>query len=1453
MSRQQIYNFSILLLFISLQFVEVKAQFKADFVADTVRFCPPYSVKFTDKSSGRITSRRWDFGQGGTATGNNPFPTASYIRSGTYDVKLVISDGTRTDSITKKAYIKVHRVPIPDFSALTTTKGCRPLTVSFGDNTILGDAPIKAYDWNFGDGNKSSQFNPKNKYISDGRFSVSYTVIDTNGCSSTLKKKQLIHALPAPIIKVSTSTPRHDCQPPHLVQFVNNTKGLNPISYRWNFGNGRTSTQKNPSNSYGSGVFNVQVIATDSAGCKDTLNLNRYVTVGTAKANFKVNVDTFCLSDTMSAKFTNLSVGGSTYHWDFGDGTTSTLKHPTHNYTKTGTFTVKLSISSGPNCNDAITKTVEVIQPKIDFTTNINYWCNDTNVIFYPKSTHSDAISKVRWRFMYDDPAIPIDSVGYKPITINKYETGWHYDTLVVYYKKWGLCRDSIVKKSVRIWKPQGALHITEFEGCAPLTTTITDNLMPRDSLKQGTWHFNGTTSGGRTFTRTFTQPGKYHVNFVIQHVKGCVYRIPKLIKVGAKPNADWKIKKREYCARELVRFQNLSTDSSKIDFYLWNLNLKNADLRFNRHEHRSYSDTGYKSISLIVGYHGCRDTLIRKNYIKILGPTGSFNTIIDCDKPYERKFGPQDWVDVQRFKYDFGDFFGVDSINDTTGYTYASRGNYDMKLLLYNDSNGCVSIVKRAIKVREIQLRTSMTPKRACFPEDFEILNSGSQDVRFGRTIVWGKDSIHVNAPPYTPAIDKLHSLFKGAQWPMIIGYDVNGCPDTNIHWVKTYLPTMNIQTSVDSGCGPLNVQFYDSSKYDTTVAYRSWFMAYQGLEKQVHPRKVFGKPGRHKVLLKVVDAVGCAGNQEKTIYVIKPLADIVVDTQICVGEPVIFSNPHLANKEQLSWDFDDNLIGTGDSVKITYSKGGLKSIQLRVTDSLGCDSVVNKPNWVDVQEVQTPKLVTDPPDTNCYPVEVKFSDVGTDPNVVARYWRFNAGDAYSKTRGRHTFNTFIEPGKYGVDMKIETTYGCVDSFKLKDVLNISGPYARFTLPDTICKDANTQIRITNEKNVYRYIWDFGDGSSDTLSESERVASHAYLDTGMVPVYLIISDSSYDCVKSWSDTTYVQGVSAKISINDTVGCVPFVLKATARKEAVDKYYWYVDGVKLDSAQSLSTLFKEPGQHTLKVQPQNTNTGCVGSDTTLFTVYPLPVLKQYGGGLYCYKDSAKAFVTGAKTYSWSPTQFLSTSTGDTVFAKPDSNISYTITGTSIHGCKNTINLDYVVIKPPYINEMKDTTLYAGQMIQYAQPNKYGWNYTWTPSLFLSCTSCPNPTIEANRDITYNLNIKDKYGCFSVDTNLIIKVKDEYTLLIPNAFTPNSDGLNETFKFFSAGIEEMKFFGIYDRWGNLVYQFKHLNDEWDGTSLNGTPWQTNSKFVYRGAFIRYNGEPVNVSGFIVLLR
>ncbi|WP_456442762.1 PKD domain-containing protein [Caldithrix abyssi] len=245
----------------------------AAFTADPTSGCAPLSVQFTDQSSGDITSYSWDFGDGATSTAQNPQHT--YNNPGTYTVSLTVSGPGGSDTETKVDYITVYEPITADFSG-TPTSGDAPLSVSFTDQST---GTVTAWSWDFGDGATSTEQNPTHTYNTAGTYTVTLTA--SNSCDSDTQTKvdYITVTEPAgnPPVADFSGTPTSGDAP--LTVSFTDLSSNNPTSWSWDFGDGGTSTQQNPTYTYNTpGTYTVSLTATNAYG-SDTNTKTNYITV----------------------------------------------------------------------------------------------------------------------------------------------------------------------------------------------------------------------------------------------------------------------------------------------------------------------------------------------------------------------------------------------------------------------------------------------------------------------------------------------------------------------------------------------------------------------------------------------------------------------------------------------------------------------------------------------------------------------------------------------------------------------------------------------------------------------------------------------------------------------------------------------------------------------------------------------------------------------------------------------------------------------------------------------------------------------------------------------------------------------------------------------------------------------------------------------------------------------
>ena len=358
--------------------------------ADIRSGCAPLVVNFRDSSYSvsTINSWLWDFGDGNTSTLQNPMHT--YADTGKYDVTLTVEtiDGCQS-TIVYPDYIDMGEPISNDFDATPTTACAREL-IQF----TLSNTSVDSVFWIFGDGRNSRVFEPEHAYADTGSIDVSLVTYN-RGCADTLTKYNFIDITP-PVGAFSTSD-TIGCTLPYEIFFTDQSIGAD--SWLWEFGDGTSSTDQNPSHVYnnpGSYVVNLTV-ENAASGCE--YKLDKVLDILPIETDFDADSKEGCYP--MTINFQDLSLNAVSWLWDFGDGNTSTLADPQHVYTQPGKYSVKLKITNALGCADSLTvfDFVSVWGPEVSFDVTDSSDCVPFSIKFFNNTTSLAPVTNWLWDF----------------------------------------------------------------------------------------------------------------------------------------------------------------------------------------------------------------------------------------------------------------------------------------------------------------------------------------------------------------------------------------------------------------------------------------------------------------------------------------------------------------------------------------------------------------------------------------------------------------------------------------------------------------------------------------------------------------------------------------------------------------------------------------------------------------------------------------------------------------------------------------------------------------------------------------------------------------------------------------------------------------------------------------------------------------------------------------------
>ncbi|HEX2534788.1 MAG TPA: gliding motility-associated C-terminal domain-containing protein, partial [Chitinophagaceae bacterium] len=386
-----------------------------------------------------------------------------------------------------------------------------------------------------------------------------------------------------------------------------------------------------------------------------------------------------------------------------------------------------------------------------------------------------------------------------------------------------------------------------------------------------------------------------------------------------------------------------------------------------------------------------------------------------------------------------------------------------------------------------------------------------------------------------------------------------------------------------------------------------------------------------------------------------------------------------------------------------------------------------------------------------------------------------------------------------------------------------------------------------------------------------------------------------------------------RVTVNrDTAVCAGSIVRLQAGGGT--QYRWS-PAAGLSDPESANPLAL-PGQTTVYRVKVTNSAGCSDSVTTTLTIHPLPVLTLSADQQLCAGDSVRLSAAGGVTYQWQPATGLSSSTAAQPWASPATNTTYTAIAASAEGCRDTGRVTISLVPRPVLELGADRLLCLGDSYTLDATITGGQQYTWshgatgpvlqvtTGGLYqvqattgvcsvtdsIRLTQPPEATVRLGRDTsicnfntielkaqvtgatdylwsngsressivantegTYTLTVRN--ACSEASDALFLKVDicaDD--LFLPNAFTPNGDGKNDTFRpAFFAGVTFYNYeLTLYNRWGERVFFTRDINSGWNG--LVQGKMQASETFIW---IVRYRKTPTGPllmrKGTMVLIR
>lgn len=1418
----------------------------ANFTANITSGCAPLTVTFTDQSSGNPTSWNWEFSNGTLSSAQNPVITFS--APGTYSAKLVVQNANGIAQAERIDYITVFPSPVANFTA-NMTLGCVPTSIQFTDRTTIAVGSIISWEWDFGDGGTSTLQNPSHIYNNVGFYTITLTVTSSTGCKRTISRGSYIRIVGSINTDFSFNDPS-TCLAPFAVSFINQSSGPGTISYTWDLGNSQTSTAVNPTTVYNStGTYTVTLNTQSNLGCSGSVQ--KTITLNSVTTDFNAPTN-LCLNEPVTFQNASSAPPVSSL-WDFGDGTTSAQINPLKTFIVPGTYDIRL-INNYESCTDSITHTVTVNdKPLVDFIVNDSSGCQAPfNVQFTDLTPGATA-----WEWNFGD-----GNTSTLQNPTHQYTATGNYTVSLTATTATG-CSNTIVKPAyIEIQPIVISLNLPQ-GGCIPFTYTPRATISTLDSIVSYLWDLGA--PGGIFNVRnpppyTYTAAGSYNVSLTVTTVSGCTATttVPGGIKTGIRPIVNFSFAPSNTCANEVISFTDLSVTTPGADV-TWEWDFGDGETSALQNPQHVFSDTGILTVRLIVSNNRCRDSLSQT--IRVLPPVARFVYTVNC-VTQQVTFRDTSLVDPTltplTYSWDFGN--GITSTLQHPPPVVYAPGSYTVRLTVTNGP--CFYTTTETLTIAREPADFSISRNPVCKNETFTLtaINSNAANIDSYTWTVGG-----ITIPNTTRSVN--YSLPNTGTYNVTLEItDINGCVTTRTvsNYITVNGPAANF-TATSPICLNKPVIFTDHSTPAGSIT--NWNFDFGDGSQQSFTSGPFthsySQLGGYSTSLTVTDADGCKDTYTlpTDILVTNPSVGFRADTFYCPQAPLQFVDSSSGIGLSYLWNFGDGGTSTLQNPQHSYPLGdSAYTVSLIITDISRCSDTVSKFKYI---KIRSPKAAFDIEDTVsiCPPLQTSFTFAGAD--YESFYWDFGDGGMSTLPNPNYFYSAY---GSFTPTLYLTGPGGCMDSAKASvTVYNPNTFRINYGPPTTACNSLNVDFDLELPPG-FKFILYFGDGSAD--SSGQTSLSHFYFRPSFNTPSVIIFDTASGCQTSIAGRPRIDVLGAvplfgkdRTEFCDA-GTVVFTDFTTKNEPIISTLWEFGDGTT-STEQSPAHTYTQPGMHivTLNITTQS---NCSSSYRDTVYVYRTPVPSILSRDTICV--GVAETINGAIAQPDTLTNWQWDFGNGQTSAMQDNTVTFNNTGnhtirlitSNKLGCSDTATKEIYVTPLPTAMPVQDpiTIISGGSTTLEMEYTGNIVSYNWLPETRLSCTDCPMPGANPQFTTTYTVGLEDRYGCRNSGDVTVVVVCNNLNFFIPNTFSPNADGRNETFFPRGTGLFSIKSMLVFNRWGQVVFEKKNfaVNNPslgWDG--LFKGQKASADVYIYMIEILCENNVVIPVKGNVTLLR
>lgn len=1382
-----------------------------------------FSFTYTQTSSGDSLSYFWDFDNGNTSTLANP-GAQTFLNPGTYHPKLIVSNSCGSD--TSIATLTVYPVPLAPTTRDTTI--CYNTSVSL---TASGLSPGVKYEWFDTPGGTLLSVGAVYKtpvLIQNTTYYVQGTILD---CTSPLKAvKVSIKPLPSPPTSIGDTICAGDST-------ILNAVGVPGNGFEWystvTGGNvlGSLANFQTPALSSTTDYF-VQAMM---AGCASSTRTKVTVKVTPLPAAPTVPKVGVCVGNSATVVAT---APGGIYQW-YDAATNGTLLQTGATYVTPvlnadAIYYVETQMSGCTSPRKTVIVNASPV-PSVDLVADDTIGCAGMEVNF---TTHATTGATYSWYFYGGTPVI---SNQYTPPPIKYKVAGpyrWAYLTVNLQGCK-SIDSLEIFVKPI----PKAQYTVNAAEGCSPLTVAVTNNSTsaPGDTYF---WDFdNGTTSNLKDppsvkYTATGTD-STYGIQLIISSPGGCADTSNQQIAVHSNPIVSFKSSVNKACANDEVTFT-----SESIAALSWKWDMGDGTTSTDKLVKHKYTKAGTYTIKLVVvGAFGCSDS-VSHDVVVNANPIANYTAGTVCNEA-STKFndfssGATTW------SWNFGDASPLNYSNAPT-HLFPHAGTYDVKLTVTN-TLGCVDSSIQKVTVLERPL-ANFGFKNSCardvvnFKDSTVAVNPTSWNWNFGD----GSTSTSVNTQ---------HIYANAGNYPVTLIVNNNvGCPDTIIKMISiSTVPTPLFKANVS--CLGKMTSFTDLST--DLVPIVNWFYDFNDGNSSIsqNPNYIYSNAGVYNVSLTVTNSNGCDSTYTLPVTVdVVPKANYYADT-ICVSNPTTFTDNSTGTVLKWQWDFGDGTFDTiGPVTTHIYAAAGSYLTSLKIYTLGGCTD--EKFKIVVVRNDVVAGLTVK--DSACMYELVSMIDKSTSGGtIVSTAWDF--GDGSPQVYTINASHIYTQSGKFVITHKVIGKGGCEN--RATDTIYIaSAPTADFVSANTCVKQGG--IFTDKSKGLpVKWDWNFDDGDTSKTQNP----THLYLKAGVYNVKLIVQ-TALGC-KDTAIKRVIVYTNPVASFTSNIACwgdtTNFINTSNPMDGGIIKTFW-------DFNDSTYSVDLNPN-HVFVIKKDTFNVkmviitshGCIDTVEQIVTTHPIPTFKYTASSFSGCNPFTATFhdsstVPGGTIVNWLwnfGDKSLTYNNDPTHVYINEGKFFVSLMITSSYGCRMLDTLKYPIVvypkpKAEFAVNPQVTTMYE-PTIDLTDESIGGTLWNW--DLGDKATSIDQDVKHTYADTgTFVITqiVMNQYGCR--DTALHeVRINGEPTIFIPNAFTPDGNGINDVFLPKMFGVREFSM-TIYNRWGDLIFVSNDSEIGWNGKVDGIGETVKDDMYIYKIYIRDLKGNPRIFKGKITVIK